>query len=219
MSRPLVSVVIPFYNPGDFLQESVESVFAQTYPEVQLILVNNGSTDHSPELAKGFGSRVEVVTIPQSGIGGALNVGLPYCKGQFYCWLDADDLWLPNKVQDQLNFLNDNPDCHGVFVTVEQFRQDGGPGPASGAYHRGSLMIDSQSFHRVGPWQEGIKVGEFVDWYARAQDLKLKFEVLPQTLYRRRIHGNNTVTRERDSRRDYLKVLKAALDRRKQAPN
>ena len=216
MSRPLISVVIPFYNPGDFLTESVASVFAQTYPEIQLILVDDGSTDHSPELAKAFGTRVELVSIPQSGIGAALNAGLACCRGQFFCWLDADDLWLPNKVQEQIEFLSSSPEFDGVFVTVEQFRQDGGPPPANGTVNRGSLMICSESFHRVGRWQEGLKVGEFLDWYARARELGLKFGSLPQALYRRRIHGNNTVTREHASKQDYIKVLKAALDRRRQ---
>jgi glycosyltransferase involved in cell wall biosynthesis len=216
MSRPLISVVIPFHNPGDFLTEAVESVFAQTYPEIQLILVDDGSTDQSPELAKRFASRADLVTIPQSGIGAALNAGLACCRGQFYCWLDADDLWLPTKVQEQVEFLNANPEFDGVFTKVEQFRQDDGPAPAGGVTARGALMLCSESFHRVGRWQEGLKVGEFLDWYARAQELGLKFGVLTETLYRRRIHGNNTVTRERDSKQDYIKVLKSALDRRRQ---
>lgn len=85
---------------------------------------------------------------------------------------------------------------------------------ALSASSQGSIC--SESFHRVGRWQEGLKVGEFLDWYARARELGLKFGSLPQALYRRRIHGNNTVTRELDSRTDYIKVLKAALDRRRQ---
>lgn len=217
MSRPLISVVIPFHNPGDYLTESVESVLGQTYPDIQLILVDDGSTDHSRELVKAFGTRVELITIPKSGIGAALNAGLDCCRGQFYCWLDADDLWLPSKLQEQIEFLSSSPEFDGVFAVVEQFRQDGGAAPANGTVNRGTLMISSQSFHRVGRWHEGLKVGEFLDWYARAQELGLKFGSLPQTLYRRRIHGNNTVTRELDSRTDYIKVLKAALDRRRKA--
>lgn len=239
MSHPhqaTVSIVIPFYNAASFLGAAIESVQAQTFGDWSLVLVDDGSSDESLAIAQSWAADPRVIVVSQNhaGIGAALNAGQSLASGPYFCWLDADDLWLPSKLERQLELLQSQPSVHsgldnhagpldGVFVLSEQFRCQTGDQLIGeqvnpiGAMLRGTMMVTREAFQRVGPWPEHLKVGEFVDWYARAQEKQLRFEVIPQVLHRRRIHTSNTVTQQISSRKDYVKVLKAALDRRRQA--
>jgi len=126
MSNPVVSIVVPFYNAGEFLAEAIESVFAQNYLDWELILVNDGSTDESAKTANLFVEQhpEQVFLIAHEdaknhGLPATRNLGVRHSRGEFIALLDADDFWFPEKLQDQVAILRENPEAGMVFGRSE----------------------------------------------------------------------------------------------------
>jgi glycosyltransferase involved in cell wall biosynthesis len=223
--NPLVSVIIPVYNCELYLREAVESVLAQTSSRLEIIVVDDSSTDGSANVARSFGECVRYVRQEHGGIGAARNRGVVMARGELLAFLDADDIWMPDKLELQLGALRFRNAPDMVFGQVEQFvspeldedeqRKLHCPSETAAGYHPGAMLIRRCSFMAVGQFAVNLQVGEFIDWYARAVDKGLTGAVLPDTVLRRRIHLANTTIRQRAAQTDYLKVLKASLDRRR----
>lgn len=224
---PLVSVIIPVFNYERYLAEAVASVLGQSYPQIELIVVDDGSTDSSAELAKSFaGSGVQYCHQVHAGIGPARNSGVELAQGDFLAFLDADDRWPEEKLELQLGAFYSDPALEMVFGQAMQLQN--GPEWEMGVREKkpvqekvvpglvaGTMLIKRSAYVRVGKFQGELKVGEFIDWYARAVDLNIRSLVLPDLLLWRRIHDSNQGVRERHSVSDYARVLKASLDRRR----
>jgi glycosyltransferase involved in cell wall biosynthesis len=107
---PKVSVIIPTYNRLSMLKEAVESVLAQDFEDMELIVVDDGSTDGTGEEMKGYGGRVKVLQHSENrGVSVARNRGILLAKGKYIAFLDSDDLWVKGKLKIQVTFLDDNP--------------------------------------------------------------------------------------------------------------
>lgn len=126
---PLVSVVIPNYNYGRYVGEAVESVLAQTYPNVEIVVVDDGSKDDSREVLGRFGDRIKLVEQSNGGPGPAKarNRGAAESSGEYLCFLDADDRWLPTKVQRQIERFQADPELGFVHVGEEKITSQGEP--------------------------------------------------------------------------------------------
>jgi len=120
---PLISVVIPNYNYGRFLGQAIESVLEQTYKHVQLIVVDNESTDNSVEVAMQFGDKLTLIRKPHGGVSSARNLGFSQALGEFICFLDSDDTWLPQKLASQLVALQSSS-AGVVYSGVNLCNQD-----------------------------------------------------------------------------------------------
>jgi glycosyltransferase involved in cell wall biosynthesis len=108
MSQPLVSVVIPNYNYGRFLSEALDSVLTQTHLNIEIIVVDDGSTDNSLDILAAYEEKgIKVIRQKNSGVGAARNIGAAKSKGQFIAFLDADDIWMPTKIERQLTTFTD----------------------------------------------------------------------------------------------------------------
>ena len=224
---PLVSVIIPVYNYERYLAEAVESVLGQTYQHLDVIIVDDGSTDRSAEVAKSFAGRgVRYCHQDNAGIGPARNSGVELAQGAFLAFLDADDRWPEEKLELQLKAFNNDPTLEMVFGQAVQLQNDTAwelgvrddkPDPTTmvPGIVAGTMLIKRAAYVRVGKFQAEWKVGEFIDWYARAVELHIRSLVLPDLLLWRRIHDSNQGVRERHSVSDYARVLKASLDRRR----
>jgi glycosyltransferase involved in cell wall biosynthesis len=116
VTRPLVSVVITTYNTGRYLPETLESVFAQTYPAVEVIVVDDGSTDDTVARARGFGGRIRLLERPHGGLGPARAAGMAASTGDYLVCLDSDDLWEPEALAVQVDVATRNP-ASGLIVT------------------------------------------------------------------------------------------------------
>ncbi|WP_275993746.1 glycosyltransferase family 2 protein [Argonema antarcticum] len=221
----LVSVIIPVYNCEKYLAEAIESVLAQTYQPLEIIVVDDGSTDRSAEVAKRFSSSVRYYLQSQSGAGAARNYGTDLAQGNFFAFLDADDLWVKDKLTRQMQVFESEPDVDMVFGHIQQFHSPEldesvknkiyCPAELMAGYHPGTMLIKRDAFFRVGQFETHLQMGEFISWYARATDLGLRVRMLAELLMWRRLHETNLSIRQRRSRTDYVRLIKASLDRRR----
>jgi glycosyltransferase involved in cell wall biosynthesis len=226
MTRPLISVMIGVYNAERYLAEAIESVLAQKYQPLEMIVVDDGSDDASGEVARRYGNALTYARQENAGNGSARNHAVRLASGELYAFLDADDRFLPGKLERQFAALDADPTLDMVFGHVQEFVSPEltdsqratvrPPAPQPLPWPAPNLMlIRRESFARVGPFSEDVKVGVTVDWYARATEAGLRNAMLPEVVLERRLHLTNNGLRERDSRQQYLHVLKAALDRRR----
>ena len=217
LEMSLVSIMMPCFNARPYLEETVACLRAQE-GEWELIVVDDGSTDGSAELIRQLLPEAKLLKGDHQGIGTALNIALKEAQGEYLAWIDADDLWVEGKLAAQIRALKENPKWDGCFVGVDQFFHPPRPNqspPQIDGLHRGALLIRREAFDRVGRFREDVKIGEFIDWCSRAKDTGVFLGQLSQKLYRRRIHSTNTMGASTTDKRDYLKVLKAALDRKR----
>ncbi len=126
MSTPLVSVVIPAYNSEDYIAEAIDSVISQTYSDYELIVVNDGSKDATKSVISEYKKQITIINTPNHGVSVARNIGILAANGEYIAFLDSDDVWHPEKLEIQVNYLNKNQDvlmvCNGriKFMDTEE---------------------------------------------------------------------------------------------------
>jgi len=224
--KPLISVIIPVYNGERYLSEAIESVLAQTYRTIEVIVIDDGSTDRSADVARRYAPLIRCSSQEHSGLSAALNHGISLSHGNFLSFLDADDLWAKDKLQLQMAVLDSNQEIDAVFGHVEQFyspdleeadrRRIRYNSKITPGYNSGTILIRRKAFLWVGLFDTRWRVGEFVDWYARAVKKRLKSAMLEKVLLKRRLHISNMGIRERSSQKDYLHILKANIERQRE---
>jgi len=226
VAEPSISVMIGVYNAAPYLGEAIESALVQTRRPLEIIVVDDGSTDGSGEVARRFGKPVIVVRQENAGNGAARNHAVRLASGDVFAFLDADDRFTPNKLELQWRALEADPALDVVFgyvrefvspeLTAEQVASIRPPTPEPRPWTAPNLMlIRRESFVRIGPFAEDLKVGVTVDWYARARDAGVREAMLDDVVLERRLHLTNNGLRESDSRAQYLRVLRASLERRR----
>jgi glycosyltransferase involved in cell wall biosynthesis len=183
-STPAVSVVIPVYNGANYLPESINSVLIQSFSDHELIVVDDGSTDDTWEIIRSYGERVRGIRKSNGGVASALNEGIKVSKGKWIAWLSHDDVYLPDKIEKQVDFLSrftENKACNtGVYDIDAQgniVRENRGVWyPQHEAirmlfrstYINGSSMLfDRACFDIVGLFNERLKATQDVDMWLR----------------------------------------------------
>jgi glycosyltransferase involved in cell wall biosynthesis len=225
MNGSLVSCVLPVFNGERYLEEALQSVFAQTYRPIEVVVVDDGSTDSTAAIAAAHGDRVLVLQQANAGPSPATNRGIKAARGELLAFLDADDRWPPQKLALQAEHLAAHPDIAVVFAHARNFwipelRQEEAryaghritrPLPA---YTRGTMMARRSAFDAVGGFDPGMAHGEVQEWVLKARATGLRIELLPDTLLERRLHpGNRSRQMQGDSREEFLRLIKRKLDR------
>lgn len=226
LKQPVISVVIPVYNTEKYLACAIESVLDQKGNfALDLIVLDDGSTDKTAEIAKSFGNRLRYIYQTNSGISATRNAGIKAAQGDFIAFLDADDYWTENKLSLQIHAFEMDTSLDIVFGQIQQFLSPELSPEAKAklvcdskimpGYHASTLMIRKESLSKVGFFNPELKAGEFLDWYDRAKKIGLNISVLPELLAMRRLHETNYGIVQRKVYGDYFKMLKLAMDRKK----
>ena len=224
MSDPLVSVIIPVYNGARYLRAALESVFAQTYRPLEVIVVDDGSVDDSGDIAQSF-PEVRYVRQENQGVAAARNNAIDAARGEFFAFLDQDDLWTPEKLRLQIGHLLSHPDL-GYTLTHQQFFLD--PGATLPAWFRkellasvhtgwvlGTLVVRRAVVETVGNFATGYSAANDSDWFFRAKAAGIPMAVVPELLLLKRIHSANDSGRSKEILSELLKVVKTSLDRQR----
>ncbi|OGP88721.1 MAG: hypothetical protein A2031_00190, partial [Deltaproteobacteria bacterium RBG_19FT_COMBO_43_11] len=221
---PLVSVIIPVYNAERFVAAAIESVLYQSYRPLDVIIIDDGSTDGSAAIAKNYPT-LRYIYQPNAGLSAALNKGVAEAQGNYFAFLDADDLWMENKLALQMSMFEKHPDLDIVFGHHQRFySSDVNPDQTNGAeteeeilpaFLKGAMLIKRDSFFRVGLFDTTLRVGDFLDWYKRASEIKLKSLMMPDVVLKRRIHDDHLSVRNQHATKDYVRIIKASLDRQR----
>jgi len=226
----LISVIIPAYNRERYLAETIQSVLAQAYHPIEIIVVDDGSTDGTADVAGSFSSIVRYFFQPNSGCSAAFNTGVEKAEGNYLSFLGSDDTWTEKKLKLQMEVLRSDPEIDMVFGHVihffspelEQSKRDQllCPTGKMPGYHAGTMVIRREAFFRVGLFDANYQTGEFLDWYSRAKEKGLREVLLPEVVMKRRLHSSNLGilkrnTQTENTHADYIRVLKASLDRRR----
>jgi glycosyltransferase involved in cell wall biosynthesis len=219
---PLVSVVIPAYNAERFLAETLRSVLAQDYDPIEVIVVDDGSTDATAQIARSHG--VRCLTQPNRGQAAARNAGTAAAHGEFIALVDADDTWTPDKTSRQVAHLLAHPELGFVLAHMQKHLDPGAPPPPGAPpgwfsqLHAGtstSAMLARRSVMiEVGGFDTRYRIGSDTDWLARALDAGFPWTLLPDVLVHCRVHGDN-LSYQRDAMKSELfDALRASVARK-----
>ncbi|HUJ12924.1 MAG TPA: glycosyltransferase [Thermoanaerobaculia bacterium] len=233
---PLVSVVIPCYNAEQWIESTLQSVRAQTYRNIEIIVVNDGSTDSSEARIRTFDHpRLTLVTQPNRGQTAALNRGVSLSSGDFTQYLDADDLLHPEKIERQLRLLEGNGGCIATsewarfsdeirtarFVPDDNWRdldpvewlisawRDGG-----GMLFPAQWLIPREIVERAGPWREDLTLNNDAEYFTRAvlAARRILFCEGARAYYRSGIQGSLSGLKSRAAWISQQKVIEACVE-------
>lgn len=111
-----VSVIIPVFNHEKYIAECIESVLSQTYKDFEIVVVDDGSTDKTPEILKKYARKIEVIRQQNKGGAAALNTAIENSTGEYIAWLSSDDIFMPSKLKEQIGFFEKNPGIDAVYT-------------------------------------------------------------------------------------------------------
>ncbi len=217
MTPSAVSVVMPALDAERFVEEAIRSALGQTVPPAAIIVVDDGSTDATADIAASVDPRVTVLRRAHEGIGPSRNAGLALAETTMIAFLDADDVWLPNKLERQHAAFVADPTLEAVFCLVDEFldgvdpESDGVRPPRTGqsASLSSGALLRRGLLDRLGPFADNAI--DWVRWWARARALGVREHVVPEVLLRRRIHGGNNSLVRGDHGRTFLDIARSHL--------
>ncbi len=221
----LLTIIIPAYDAAAFIGQAIESVLAQDYRPIEVIVVDDGSNDATADIAERFGAPVICHRQANGGPPAARNRGLAMARGEYIGFLDADDLYEQRCLNRQVEKLRQNPGIDVVIGRLIREELDTGPGepprfkPVETEpqmnLQLGTGIFRRQVFERVGCMDESLRQSDDWDWFMRARELQVAMLLHDEIVLRQRLHLNN-ITRDRAANQHYLTVmLKRSLDRRR----
>lgn len=190
-TTPLISVIIPVYNSAAFLADAIASVRAQAYRPIELIVVDDGSTDQTAQVVQALGADLRYHYQPNQGPAAARNQGLALAQGELIAFLDADDLWPADKLAQQAACLMADEQVQVVWGNTQMcsYPADAAPLLApSRAPLLGSLLCRRAVFQQVGGFEPTLRLGEDIDWLRRLAAAGIAVQLSPHLalLYRMR---------------------------------
>ena len=236
---PMVSVVIPTYNCARYLPEAIDSVLAQTYRDFEIIVVDDGSTDNTPEVLARYGDQIRIIRQPDQGRSAARNAGILAARGEYIAFLDADDLWLPQKLEKQLALFAARAEIGWVYSDYRRLAELGSD--TDTFFHRAGLrpppegrilpellsgcitstitvMARASCFRRVGLFDPSLTRAEDYDMWIR---LATQFDAAcvdePLALYRQ--HSRQITSRTHPGIAEYHTWRVLGKFMREQYPN
>jgi glycosyltransferase involved in cell wall biosynthesis len=215
---PLVSVIIPVFNGERFLREAVESVLAQQYSSLEIIVVDDGTTDGTANVARSLPETVRYLYQTNQGPAAARNRGIEQAQGSLIAFADADDLWPADKLELQLPYLIKEPAVDIVLGRMQQVLLSEAQEIAEPAFsvNLGSAIIRKCVFERVGLFDETMRYSEDVDWFMRARESGAAIVTIDAVTLLYRQHEENMTRGKSTSELNVLKALKKSLDRRRE---
>lgn len=202
-----ISVIIPVFNGAKFIVEAIDSVLSQTFPADEIIIIDDGSTDESAQIINShYGDKVKYIYQENKGVSQARNHGIKLAQGKYIAFLDQDDMYLPNKLQQEINLFNENPealiisskwryiftndDLKNSFIYKDQIDKE-----QCGVY-LGSYLFKKKIFELIGGFDSELDGNEDVDLFMRIKDRKIVTIMSDKLSLLYRYHDTNTTKTE-----------------------
>jgi len=229
MDKPLISCIVPVFNGERFLPEALESIWKQTYFPLEIIVVDDGSTDGTPKIVNRYRDRVRYLKQENAGPSAARNSGIGAARGEFVAFLDVDDLWLPAKLTRQMAQFQSRPEADCCVTNIQNFwapelREEQEKfrhhriSRAVPGYVAQTLLARRAIFEKVGLFNTALRYGEAAEWFLRAGEHGTVTVLLDEVLVYRRLHQVNETRLQAAAVRDtFLEIVKASLERRRRS--
>jgi len=225
---PLVSVIIPVYNQEKYIQECVESVINQDYKKIEIIVVDDGSTDGTADILKSFGDQIKYIRQENQGPAASVNTGIKTSKGSLICWFGSDDVYMTNKISEQVDFLLKEPSISIAYSDYIMIDSNGSklmdvqvPYPPFEQFARSLLIrnfingstviMRKECIDAVGDYDETLRADPDGDMWFRMLKHGYRFGHISKPLVKYRWHSSN-VSKDQELMRECkdkvrLKVL------------
>lgn len=210
--NPLVSIVIPVYNGSNYMREAIDSALDQTYKNIEIIVVNDGSTDDTEEITKSYGDKIRYFFKENGGVSSALNLGIKEMRGEYFSWLSHDDIYYREKIKKQIDFLMrlqdkdvvlysdyDLIDEKSRIIRTEKFDHrtlDAKPEYAlfRSAINGCTVLMPKKAFDECGFFDEKLKcTQDYAKWFEMIKSYR--FHHLPEVLVGYRLHNMQDTNR------------------------
>jgi glycosyltransferase involved in cell wall biosynthesis len=212
-----VTVVIPAYNAANFLELAVDSIQAQHWPNLEIIVVDDASKDETAKIAASL-----PVTLVQhkknEGAAAARNTGVSLATTSLIAFLDADDEWLPGKLEMQIDILRRNPDLDGVLGFIETCNRTSGSEQQAFLPSFGTALLRRELFVQVGLCDQSLRMCDDLDWFTRAREQGANLAVLGKSILRYRRHEDNMTNNTLHVNYWLARALQAHVLRLRQRP-
>ncbi len=223
--NPLVSIIMIVKNGERFIRQALGCILEQSYRSFEIILVDGNSEDKTLDIAAEYDS-IHILQQPGIGVSDGYNTGIKAANADFVAFLSHDDLWTPDKLTLQMNYLIEHPEIMFTNCLSTFFLEPGSGIPAGFRRHllvgehpamiMESLVTRKTVFDRVGYFNNALCTAEDVDWYSRAADLKIPSFMLPKALLQKRIHDRNISMDVDNNNKNLLIALRASVERKKE---
>lgn len=215
-----ISCIIPCFNGANFLREAIDSVLAQEYEALEVLVIDDGSTDSSATIAASYGPSVRVISQENRGLTATRNIGIEAATGEAIAFLDHDDMWLPGKLVLQAELLDRDADA---VVGAMQRIVPSADSPTGYVPHDDPLpsmsltaaLIRTATFDSVGEFDESLVFGADWDWFLRAREQGAVIRQHPEVVLHYRRHDDNMTNDVSSGNRATLQLLKSSIDRRR----
>jgi glycosyltransferase involved in cell wall biosynthesis len=217
----LISCIVPVYNGEKYLAEAIESILKQTHRPIEIIIVDDGSTDATASVVGRYSEQIRYLRQKNAGPAAARNLGIDAATGEFVAFLDAEKLERQMacfQESDELNYCLSRVQNFWIPELVEEeenFRHHRLSKPLPG-YVTGTLLVKRDFLKSVGQFNIALEHADDTEWFLRANEHGAGMKLLPDVLLYRRLHYTNLSRVKASANRDqYLQLLKTALDRRR----
>ena len=224
MNSALISCIVPVFNGERYLRECLDSILGQSYQPLQVIVVDDGSIDRTAQIVLSYGRRILLLQQPNRGSAAAKNQGIRAAEGEYIGFLDADDVWHPEKLGIQMARLRAQTEIDLCFTRFENFwmpelaeeeqrYSNSSLSQPQGAWSIGTLLTRRSTFDKFDLFDDGLRGNENMIWFLRAAGQGAMIEILSDVLMRRRFHLANDTRRSDGHNYDLLMpILKAWRD-------
>ncbi len=230
MQKPKVSVIMNCYNSSTYLREAIDSVYAQTYRDWEIIFWDNASTDNSAQIAKSYDEKLRYFhaekTVP---LGHARNLAIEKACGEFIAFLDCDDVWMPEKLEKQVDFLESHDDVAMIYSDILSINEKGKLIEnylKNKKFYRGNIfnklltynfiailtvILRKKVLDDVGLFDASYRIDEDYELFLRISESH-KIDFIDEPLAKYRIHGNNLCKKENILVKEQLQILDYWMD-------
>ena len=219
--KPVLSVVVPVYNGAKYLRRALQNIQSEVPNDTEIIVVDDGSTDDSAQIARGFAANFPLLRVISQENGGpavARNVGIRAACAEFLAFLDVDDLWPAGSLGFRLRHLQNDTNLDLVLgrVQVNRVLENEITEPFV-AFLIGAALYRKRVFDKVGLFDESLRFSEDTDWFLQTREKNIEMLRIPETTIFYHLHGENMTNGKTFKELDVVYALKRSLDRRRKS--